>query len=363
MEYKYMKRALELARKGKGFVNPNPQVGAVIVKDDEIIGQGYHKAYGENHAEVNAIRSSKSCVGATIYVNLEPCCHFGKTPPCTSAIIDAGIKKVVIAMLDPNPIVAGKGVEILRNHGIEVIVGVLEDEAKLLNEIFINWINKKSPFVIMKTAMTLDGKIASHTGDSKWISNENSRRFVHQIRNRVMGIIVGINTVILDNPSLTTRLEGKSKDPDRIIIDTECRTPLDSKVVNNISKAKTYICVGEGACKERIRKLEDRGCIVLTLEKENGRVSISEVIKYFSEKGFDSLLLEGGGTLNFSFLEKKYVSKIMSFIAPKLIGGVDSKTPISGVGIKKMSDAVSIYDITVQSIDDDILVQGYLERG
>ena len=363
MEEKYMKKAIELAEMGEGFVHPNPVVGAVIVKNDKVIGEGFHKQYGGNHAEINAIESAESLGGATIYVTLEPCCHYGKTPPCTEAIIKSGIQKVVIGILDPNPLVSGKGVEILRQNGIEVIVGVLEKEIRKLNEIFIHYISEKRPFVIMKTAMTLDGKIATKSGDSKWISNEVSRNVVHEIRNQVMGIVVGINTVLLDDPKLNTRLKNKKgKDPHRIIFDTHCKTPFDSNVVTLDSESKTYICVGEDADSKRVEKLKDLGCKVVKLPTENGVICLKSFIKYFGDIGFDSLLVEGGATLNYSFLKAGLVNKMVSFIAPKIVGGESSKTPVGGEGINLMRDAITLKDLTVTVLEDNLMIEGYIER-
>lgn len=363
MSNKYMKRAIELSLQGEGFVHPNPIVGAVIVKNNEIIGEGFHEKYGGKHAEVNAINSCKSTEDSTIYVTLEPCCHYGKTPPCTEAIIKAGIKKVVVGLLDPNPLVSGKGVEILRKNGIEVIVGVLEKEIAKINEIFVHHITNDRPFVIMKTAMTLDGKIATKSGDSKWISNPQSRIMVHEIRNQVMGIVVGINTVLLDNPTLNTRIAGKTGcDPHRIILDTHCRVPLDSNVITLDSEAITYICIGDNVNSVKIKELEALGCIVVKLPVKGDGLCLKSLVNHFKGIGFDSLLVEGGATVNYSFLEADLVDKVISFIAPKIVGGENAKTPVGGAGINLMKDAIVLKNIEVQIIDDNIMIQGYVER-
>jgi diaminohydroxyphosphoribosylaminopyrimidine deaminase/5-amino-6-(5-phosphoribosylamino)uracil reductase len=364
MDIKYMKRAIGLAKKGIGNTNPNPLVGAIIVKDDRIIGEGYHEFYGGPHAEINAFKNATEDVkGATMYVTLEPCSHYGKTPPCAQEIAKRGISKVVIGMTDPNPIVAGEGIKILKDNGIEVIVGVLEDEVKRLNEIFIKYITTKIPFCIMKTAMTLDGKIATVTGDSKWISNEMSRKHVHLLRHRVSAIMVGIGTVVNDDPMLTTRLEGAhSKDPARIIVDTEARIPLDAKVLNLKSDEKTIIATTERANKDKIKALEEKGALVILTPLKNGKVDLKYLMKTLGEKGIDSVLLEGGSTLNYSALNEGIVDKVITFISPKIIGGNDAKTPVGGEGKEFVKDAFFLKDIEVLRFDTDIMIEGYLRK-
>lgn len=365
MDIKYMQRAMELAQKGAGYTRPNPLVGAVIVKNDRIIGEGYHEIYGSHHAEVNAfLNAMEDVTGATMYVTLEPCSHYGKTPPCANKIVEKGIKKVVIGLQDPNPLVAGKGIEILRNHGIDVITGVLEEECRKQNDIFLKYISTRLPFVIMKTAMTLDGKIATSTGDSKWITNEYSRQYVHELRHRVSGIMVGIGTVLSDDPELTTRLtDREGRDPIRIIVDSTARIPLQAKVLNNSSKAKTIIATTELADEERLKQIKHKGAEVIVAPQNNGRVDLNYVMQKLGEQGIDSVLLEGGAALNFSALQQGIVDKVVSFIAPKLIGGVKAKTPVAGEGISYIKDAILLENIEVRSFREDIMIEGYLRKG
>lgn len=360
MDQQYMRRAIELAKKGEGYTKPNPLVGAVIVKDNKIIGEGYHQFYGGPHAEINAFRNALEDVkGGKMYVTLEPCSHYGKTPPCALAIVESGIKEVVIGMKDPNPLVAGRGIRILEEAGIKVTCEVLEEEVKELNEIFIKYITTKLPFVIMKTAMTLDGKIAAHTGDSKWITNELSRQYVHKIRNKVSAIMVGIGTVLTDDPMLTTRLEDKEgADPIRVIVDSYGRIPLEAKVLNIDSEAKTIIAVTEKASKEKIKKIESKGAEVLIIPEKNNKVDLKHLMKELGERDIDSILLEGGSTLNYSALNEGIVDKVISFVAPKIIGGGKAKTPVGGEGREYMKDAIALENIKVSRFGEDVVIQG-----
>lgn len=364
MDIGFMKRALELAEKGAGYVNPNPMVGSVIVKDSNIIGEGYHKYFGGNHAEIEALSSlTDGSEDSTMYVTLEPCSHYGKTPPCVNAIIKSGIKRVVVAMLDPNPLVAGNGIKILRENGIEVITGVLETEAKRLNEIFIKYITTKLPFCLLKSAMSLDGKIATKFSDSKWITCNESREYVHRLRHRYSSIMVGVNTVLVDNPLLTVRMpEFQGDNPVRIIVDSKCRIPLGSNVVKKTSHAKTLIATAEGADPEKIKMLNDVGVEVLILPSKNQRVDLNELMKKLGEMGIDSILLEGGGTLNYSALETGIVDKVNYFIAPKIIGGILAKTPVEGNGISLVKDAFSVKDMTTHKFGQDIMIEGYVNQ-
>jgi len=359
-----MKRALKLAELGEGYTNPNPLVGAVIVKKGKIIGEGYHQMYGKNHAEVNAfINAAKDVKGAEIYVTLEPCSHYGKTPPCAERIVKEGISRVFIAMKDPNPLVAGRGIEILKKAGIEVKVGILEKEAEQINEIFLKYIKDKKPFCILKTAMTLDGKIATSTGDSKWISNEKSRRHVHKIRHKVSGIMVGIGTVIEDNPMLTARLKNKSgKDPHRIIVDSKGRIPSDSKILNLKSLAKTIIATTDKIPEEKITQLKEKGVEVIITPTKKEKVDLPYLFNYLGDKGIDSILVEGGSTLNESIIKENLVDKVVTFIAPKIIGGEKAKTPVSGEGFKYIKDAVELRNINVQTFDEDVMITGYVRK-
>lgn len=358
----YMRRALELAALGRGYTNPNPMVGAVIVKEGRIIGEGYHERYGGLHAERNALKNcTESPEGATVYVTLEPCCHHGKTPPCTDALIEAGIGKAVVGMLDVNPIVAGKGVKILEDHGIEVATGVLEEECRRLNRVFIKYITEKLPYVVMKYGMTADGKIATVTGESKWITGHSSRENVHRTRHSLMGIMVGIGTVLADDPMLDCRLPEGGKNPARIICDSTLRTPLDSKIVKTSSEIRTIIAtVSEDA--PRIKEYESRGCEVVRTTSACVRVNLKELMRILGEKGIDSILLEGGAELNFSALESRVVDEVHTYIAPKILGG-NAKTPVGGKGIENIGDAVMLRPVCITRFDDDIFIESEVRYG
>lgn len=364
MEIEYMRRALDLAKKGSGLTRPNPLVGAVIVKDNRIIGEGYHEYYGGPHAEINAFnRATEQVAGATMYVTLEPCAHFGKTPPCAEAIVRKGISKVVIGMVDPNPAVSGKGIAILEEAGIEVEVGVLEEEGKRLNEIFLKYMTTGLPFVIMKTAMTLDGKIATRTNASRWITGVESRAYVHDLRDRVSGIMVGIGTVLVDDPSLTTRLNDREgKDPARIIVDSRARIPLEAKVLNLSSEAKTYIAVTENASREKMDKLMAKGAEVIMVSSKKGRVDLTELMKELGKRNIDSILLEGGSELNYAALEACIVDKLCSFISPKIVGGCTAKTPVGGEGKALMEEAITLQYVSTHFMGEDIMIEGYIRK-
>lgn len=360
----YMKRALDLSLKGTGKTSPNPLVGAVIVKNGKIIGEGYHEYFGGPHAEVNAINNSHDDVeGATIYVTLEPCSHYGKTPPCANLLVEKKIARAVVAMIDPNPKVAGKGISILMQNGIEVVTGVLEEEARKTNEIFLKYIQEKIPFCIVKTAMTIDGKIATRTGESMWITNEKSRTYVHEIRNRVSGIMVGVNTIIKDNPSLTTRLKNGGTDATRIIVDSSLRIPLDSNVLTIASDKKTIIATTDRADKEKIEKLKNfKNVQVIITPELDSRVDLCFLFEWLGSKGIDSVLVEGGSTLNFSIIERKLADKLIAFIAPKIIGGNEAKTPVGGKGFEHLKDAVLLKNLKISRFDDDIMVEAYVRK-
>ena len=361
----FMKEALSLAKKGMGFVSPNPMVGAVIVKDDKIIGSGYHMKYGGLHAERNAFAQCDSmgidCRDADMYVTLEPCCHYGKTPPCTDAVIEHGIKRVFIGSSDPNPLVAGKGAEILRSHGIEVIEGVLKEECDELNEIFFHYITTHLPFVTMKYAMTIDGKIACCTGDSKWITGEEARSNVQFDRLKHSAIMVGIGTVLADDPMLTCRLEN-GRNPVRIICDTSLRTPLDSNIVHTAKDIPTIIAA---AChdEKKIFDFEKAGCKIIQCGNENNSsIDLNKLMKLLGEQGIDSILLEGGAQLNWSALNSGIVNKVQAYIAPKIFGGVSSKTPISGIGVNSPSEAFILEKSKIIQIGDDFLIESRVKN-
>jgi len=354
-----MRQAIELAKKGGGFVHPNPFVGCVVVKNDEIIAEGYHEKYGGFHAERNALTYCKSEVkDAILYVTLEPCCHYGKTPPCTDIIIEKGIKKVFVGILDPNPLVSGKGVKILQEAGIDVEVGICENEIRELNKVFLKYITTKRPYVIMKTAMTLDGKIATNTGDSKWITNEESRKMVHQLRSEMAAVVVGINTVLADNPMLNCRSESNHHQPVRIVVDSKLSIPIDSQLITTSKNYKTIVATTQTHFPEREKKIKAMGVEIIHCDEKNGHVDINDLMTKLGAQGIDSLLLEGGGTLNAAFLETGCVDEVWAFVAPKIVGGKDAKSPVSGKGIDRMCDAIKLQDIDIQNVNGDILIKG-----
>ena len=353
----YMLQAIQLAKQGEGWTNPNPMVGAVIVKNGRIIGKGYHKKCGELHAERNAIASlTESAEGATIYVTLEPCCHYGKTPPCTEAIIEQKIKRVVIGSRDPNPKVSGQGIKMLQEAGIEVIEDFMREECDRLNPVFFHYITTKTPYVVMKYAMTLDGKIATKTGASKWITGEAARAEVQHMRHRYMGIMAGIGTVIADDPMLNVRVEGW-KSPIRILCDSGLRIPLDGQIVKSAGKYRTIVAYADSKNTEAKRKrLHEMGVETIWCPDENNQVDLKKLMKYLGEEGIDSILLEGGGTLNDSALRAGIVQEVQAFIAPKLFGGMNSKTPVEGIGVRFPSEAVKLKCTDICQIGEDIRI-------
>jgi diaminohydroxyphosphoribosylaminopyrimidine deaminase/5-amino-6-(5-phosphoribosylamino)uracil reductase len=360
---RFMERALELAAKARGRTSPNPMVGAVIVKDRRIIGEGYHERAGLPHAEVVALRQAgERAEGATLYVTLEPCSHWGRTPPCSRAIIEAGIDEVIVATLDPNPLVSGKGIAELRRNGVKVRVGLMEEEARRLNEFFLKHITTGLPFVILKLAMTLDGKIATASGESRWITSEKSRLKVHEIRDQVDAVMVGIGTVLKDDPSLTTRLPGgRGKDPIRVVVDSHARTPPTAKVINPRSIAPTIIATTPMAPDDRVKRLREAGAEVVVLDRdESGRVNLKSLMEYLGKRPVQSLLVEGGSEIAASLLTEGLADKVMFFIAPKIIGGKEAPTPVGGSGIERLSDAIKLEKIEVERIGSDILIQGYI---
>ena len=348
----YMRRAIELAKKGRGWTNPNPMVGAVIVKNGRIIGEGYHEKCGELHAERNAIASlTESAEGATLYVTLEPCCHYGKTPPCTEAILEQKIARVVIGSRDPNPKVSGKGAKILREAGVRVEEDFLREECDALNPVFFHYITTGLPYVVMKYAMTADGKIATKTGASKWISGEEARSLVHEMRHDYMAIMAGIGTVLKDDPMLNTRIEGK-KSPIRIICDSRLQIPLESKICQSAKEYPTIIACAD-AEQEKKADLEMLGVQVLEVSKE-GRVDLKKLIEILGEQKIDSILLEGGGTLNESMLRENLVNEVHVFLAPKIFGGKGAPSPVEGCGICEVKDAKEFYLQDIRRIGEDV---------
>lgn len=360
----YMERAIELAKKGIGWVNPNPLVGAVIVKDGKVIGEGYHRKYGELHAERDALKNcTESAEGATIYVTLEPCCHHGKQPPCTEAIVEAGIKRVVMGSMDPNPMVSGKGVKYLEEHGI-VVEGLLcNEECLRMNYVFFNYIEEKKPYVVMKYAQTLDGKIATYKGLSQWITGDVARQKTHFDRHRYAAIMVGIGTVLADDPMLNCRCEEVENphNPIRIVCDSNLRIPLDAKLVQTAGDIPTIIATVCDEHNDKVRELEARGCEILFADKNaDGKIDIKDLMNKLGAKGIDSVIVEGGGTLNWSVLDAGVVNRVQAFIAPKLFGGAESKSPIMGVGVPSPAEAYVLKNKEVILLGEDILIEGEL---
>jgi diaminohydroxyphosphoribosylaminopyrimidine deaminase / 5-amino-6-(5-phosphoribosylamino)uracil reductase len=356
----WMRRALHLAKKGKGRTSPNPLVGAVLVRKGRVVGEGYHVKAGEAHAEIVALqKAGKEARGSTLYINLEPCNHFGKTPPCVPAVIEAGVKRVVVGMVDPNPMVKGKGISMLRKAGIDVHVGTLEKECKTLNEAFCKYILLKEPFVILKVAATLDGKMATRNGDSKWISNETSRRLVHRVRNEVDGVVVGIGTVLKDDPLLTARVRG-GRDPYRIILDSRLQIPEQAKVIG-LSSSKTIIATTAVAPGNKIERLEKAGVHVLIVESKNGRVDLKAFLSKLGEMGMMSILVEGGGHINGAFLDEGLIDKFLLFLSPRLLGDTRAMGIFAGKGADQLKKATAVKEVRVKKIGGDILIEGYVE--
>jgi diaminohydroxyphosphoribosylaminopyrimidine deaminase/5-amino-6-(5-phosphoribosylamino)uracil reductase len=355
----YMKLALQNASAMKGQTDPNPLVGSVIVNGDRIVGVGVHMKAGEPHAEVHAIRmAGEHTRGAAIYVTLEPCSHYGRTGPCAKAIVEAGITRVVIATLDPNPLVSGRGVSILQDAGIEVIVGVCEEEARKMNEVFNAFIVRQTPFVTLKTAVTMDGKIASHSSDSQWITSEAAREDVHVLRNQNAAILVGVTTVIKDDPQLTTRIPN-GRNPVRVILDSTLRLPLQSRVVTD-GQAPTWVFTTTSHDPAKRTALEAAGVKVLVTEPEGaGKVDPSAVLQELGKQFISSLLIEGGSEINASFFERRLVDKFIIYMAPKMIGGRNAPTFLAGSGFDRMSDAVELCDVSVQVLGKDYKFIGY----
>lgn len=359
---KYMRLAMQLAGNAIGRTSPNPLVGAVIVKDNRVVGCGWHRKAGTPHAEVHALnQAGELAQGADVYVTLEPCAHYGKTPPCAKALVEAKVKNVYGGLLDVNPKVAGKGFKILEDAGIHVEYGFLQDELRKQNEVFFKWIEHKKPFVVLKAAMTLDGKIATATGQSKWITNETSRAYGYKLRDIYDGIMVGINTVIEDNPMLTARVDG-GKNPIRIVVDSSLRIDINANVVQDKS-AKTIIATTDKVDKDKILKLQAQDVDVIVVDKdENDKVDIEKLLDILGQQNICSILVEGGATLSGSFVAKKLVDKVYFFIAPKIVGGKEAKTPVAGTGILNLQEALALKDIQIEKLEEDILIIGRVDK-
>lgn len=359
---KYMRLAMQLAGNAIGRTSPNPLVGAVIVKDNRVVGCGWHRKAGTPHAEVHALnQAGELAQGADVYVTLEPCAHYGKTPPCAKALVEAKVKNVYGGLLDVNPKVAGKGFKILEDAGIHVEYGFLQDELRKQNEVFFKWIEHKKPFVVLKAAMTLDGKIATATGQSKWITNETSRAYGYKLRDIYDGIMVGINTVIEDDPMLTARVDG-GKNPIRIVVDSSLRIDINANVVQDKS-AKTIVATTDKADKDKILKLQAQDVDVIVVDKdENDKVDIEKLLDILGQQNICNILVEGGATLSGSFVARKLVDKVYFFIAPKIVGGKEAKTPVAGTGILNLQEALALKDIQIEKLEEDILIIGRVDK-
>jgi diaminohydroxyphosphoribosylaminopyrimidine deaminase/5-amino-6-(5-phosphoribosylamino)uracil reductase len=364
----FMKMALDLAKKGEGFTSPNPMVGAIIVKEGKVVGKGYHHAAGKAHAEVNAIDDAGALAqGATLYVTLEPCNHTGRTPPCTEKILSAGIKQVVVAMYDPNPEVKGGGIDYLKRRGIIVKTGVCEEQAEKLNENFIKYVTTNRPFTIIKCAATLDGRIATRTGDSRWVTGEESRKFVHRLRHAVDAIMVGINTVEKDDPSLTTRVENragglKGLDPVRIVLDTHLKIIEDAKLFRLDSDSDTIIITGQSVSEDKKARIEKLGAKIIESPVKDGLIDLDMLMDRLGALGITSLLIEGGSRVIASALSAGIVEKIFFFFAPKILGGDDGVPICQGQGADLMDNCIPVKDITVRQFGNDVMIQGYIAK-
>lgn len=357
-----MRLSLELAAKAAGRTSPNPMVGAVIVKNGRVVAEGYHKKAGRPHGEIEALRKAgKRARGAQLFVNLEPCCHHGRTPPCTEAIIESGIKEVFVGMRDPNPLVAGKGIRRLKGAGVEVHSGLLKQKCLQLNEVFVKYIETGTPFVTLKSALSLDGKIATSTGESQWITGPEARERVHRMRDQVDAILVGAGTVLKDNPRLTTRLKkGKGSNPARVILDIRAEIPLKSKVFQRARRERVIYVTARGASAFRTNKLHKAGAQIYLLPERNGRIQLKKLIKLLGQSGITSILVEGGGGLNASALKEGIVDKVVLFLAPLIIGGESAPGVVGGAGVKSLKQALNIKGLTVTPVGADWMVEGYL---
>ena len=364
----YMRRALRLAARASGHTSPNPMVGALIVKSGKKISEGYHQKAGADHAEIVALKKAKgSARGSTMYVTLEPCNHFGKTSPCTDAIISAGIKKVIVATRDPNPIVAGKGIAKLKRAGIAVTVGDCQNDAKGLNEPYIKFITKKVPFVTIKAAISLDGKIAAASGNSTWISNKKSRERAHQMRAGADVVMIGVNTLLKDDPRLNVRqvrpvrLKKPVKQTVRLIVDTHLKTPTTAKIFRT-KGGSVWIAAGKNASKKKAEALTSKGAIILRIGLTKNRINLRSLMKELARRGIVNVLLEGGGKLLTSAIQQRIADRGAFFIAPILLGGSEKYSIFHGKGINKVNDAFRLKNVTYKNIDDNVLVEGKVER-
>jgi diaminohydroxyphosphoribosylaminopyrimidine deaminase/5-amino-6-(5-phosphoribosylamino)uracil reductase len=361
-DIRFMREAHYLAESAEGRTSPDPLVGAVLVKGGRIVSMGYHGEVTTPHAEAWAISKAEAeAKGSTLYINLEPCSHYGNNPPCAHLIAKAGIREVVVSMRDPNPLVKGKGFRILKRHGVRVRIGLLEEEAKRLNEVFIKYITTKRPFVVLKMAMTIDGKIATKTGASRWVAGKASRRHAHHMRNIYDAILVGVGTVLIDNPRLDVRLVKKIKNPIRIVLDATARTPLKANVLNH-GDARTIIVVGPRAPKKKIMALQKRGAEILVVKAPRGRIDMKALMRKLGRMKITSVLIEGGGEVAASAFDAGVVDKAYFFISPKIFGGRKAKTPVEGEGVRLPAQAIWLKDVYHKSVDEDFLIVGYINQ-
>jgi diaminohydroxyphosphoribosylaminopyrimidine deaminase/5-amino-6-(5-phosphoribosylamino)uracil reductase len=355
----WMERALELAERGRGYVEPNPLVGAVVVREGKVVGEGWHEKYGQAHAEINALAASgEAARGATLYVSLEPCCHHGKTPPCTDAILRAGIGRVIAAMLDPYPAVSGRGTHLLRESGLHVETGLCEKQAQRLNAPYLKLVTARRPYVHAKWAMTLDGKIATRTGDSKWISNDRSRQLVHLLRGRMDAIITGIGTVLADDPLLTARPPGP-RTATRIVLDSALRLPANCRLATTAQDAPVLIATAGNPTRDRASVLRELGCELLSVETASGKPSVTALLSELGKRRCANVLIEGGMQVLGSFLDAGAIDEVHIFIAPRLFGGASAKTPIGGLGVDRLVDALTLTDWKMERIDDNCYFHGW----
>lgn len=359
-----MKLAMSLANKGIGRVSPNPLVGAVVVRDNQVVGQGYHDYFGGAHAEAVALEGAKEKAnGATLYLNLEPCHHFGKTPPCTSQIIKSGISTVVVGIADPNPLVKGKGISFLRQAGVKVEVGLLEEQCRSLNEAFIKYITERLPFTTLKLAATLDGKIATKSGQSKWITSRRARLWAHELRGGVDAIMVGVGTVIADDPLLTYRGRKikRKRELMRIIADSGLRVPLSAQVLKPQAGAAILVACGRQVPADKEARLKSMGVEVIQLETEAGMVSLKSLLAELGRRQISSLLIEGGSRLAASAVKEGAVDKVVIFYSPKILGGTDGLSLLAGTGPEQLDGAQALFGVKVKKLGDEFIVQGYLK--
>jgi diaminohydroxyphosphoribosylaminopyrimidine deaminase/5-amino-6-(5-phosphoribosylamino)uracil reductase len=368
----FMLRAIELAYRGEGAVEPNPMVGCVLMQGGKIVAEGWHERFGGPHAEINALadahRRGIDPAGCEVYVTLEPCSHHGKTPPCVNALLAAGVKRLAVAQIDPFPAVAGRGVAALSAAGVAVEVGLCEREASELNAPYLKLVEAGRPWIIAKWAMTLDGKLASRSGDSRWISNESSRRIVHELRGRMDGILIGIGTVLADNPLLTARNPLPTARPpgqrilSRIVLDSRARLPLESQLVLTAKESPTIVVVGPEADNERVAALRDSGCELLTYRDADRRERLAALLEEFGRRRMTNLLVEGGSHVLGDFFDNEWVDEVFAFIAPKIVGGADAQAPVAGRGRDLMSQAMQLRNARTETLDGDVFIRGRVER-